>query len=127
MERSDVRTRDIRFYSPKNNEIVCLHSKWARNYAKWLEEQPWVQSYETNCPLDADIMGRISHAGIRTDYLKTGWATDFVLRYADGRKGVRELVLKEQLRKKAYVERLELSRRYWTATDTEWMVVIVDG
>lgn len=71
-------------------------------------------------------MGRISRAGIRTDYLQTGWSTDFVLRYADGRKGVRELILKEQLKKKAYVERLELSRRYWAATDTEWMVVIVD-
>lgn len=127
MERSDARTRDIRFYSPKNNEIVCLHSKWARDYAKWLEELPWVQSYQASCPLDADIISRISRAGIRTDYLQTGWATDFVLRYADGRKGVRELILRENLKKKAHVERLELSRRYWAATDTEWMVVIVDG
>ena len=126
MERSDARTRDIRFYSAKNGDIVLLHSKWARNYAKWLEEQPWVQSYEASCPLDANIMGRISRAGIRTDYLQTGWATDFVIRCADGHKGVRELVQREQLKKKAYVERLELSRRYWAATDTEWMVVIVD-
>lgn len=126
MERTGERTRDIRFYSSKNNDIVCLHSKWARDYAKWLEAQPWVQNYEAGCPLDADIMGRISRAGIRTDYLQAGWATDFVIRCADGHKGVRELILKEQLGKKAYVERLELSRRYWTATDTEWMVVIVD-
>lgn len=126
IERSDARTRDIRFYSPKNGDIVLLHSKWARDYAKWLETQPWVKSYEAGCPLDADIMGRISRAGIRTDYLQTGWATDFVIRCADGHKGVRELVQREQLRKKAYVERLELSRRYWAATDTEWMVVIVD-
>lgn len=127
MERSDARTRDIRFFSPKNNDIVVLHSKWARDYAKWLEEQPWVQSYEAGFALDADIMGRISRAGIRTDYLQTGWATDFVIRCADGHKGVRELVQREQLKKKAYVERLELSRRYWAATDTEWMVVIMDG
>lgn len=126
MERTGERTRDIRFYSSKNNDIVCLHSKWARDYAKWLETQPWVQSYEAGCPLDADIIDRISRAGIRTDYLQAGWATDFVLHYADGHKGVRELILKEQLKKKAYVERLELSRRYWAATDTEWMVVIVD-
>ena len=127
MERSDARTRDIRFFSHKNGDIMVLHSKWARDYAKWLEEQPWVQSYEAGCPLDVDIIGRISRAGIRTDYLQTGWATDFVLRYADGHKGVRELILRQQLKKKAYVERLELSRRYWAATDTEWMVVIVDG
>lgn len=127
MERTGERTRDIRFYSNKNGDIVCLHSKWVRNYAKWLEEQPWVKSYETGCALDADIIGRISRAGIRTDYLQAGWATDFILRYADGHRGVRELILREQLKKKAYVERLELSRRYWTATDTEWMVVIMDG
>lgn len=127
MERSDARTRDIRFFSGKNDQIICVHSKWARDYAKWLEGQPWVQSYEAGCPLEADIIRRISRAGIRTDYLQTGWASDFVVRYADGHKGVRELILQEQLKKKAYVERLELSRRYWAATDTEWMVVIVDG
>lgn len=127
MERADTRTRDIRFFSTKNGDIVVLHSKWARDYAKWLEEQPWVQSYQASCPLDADIIGRISRASIRTDYLQTGWATDFVIRCADGHKGVRELILRQQLKKKAYVERLELSRRYWAATDTEWMVVIVDG
>ena len=127
MERLGERTRDIRLYSSKNGDIVCLHSKWARNYAKWLEEQPWVQSYQVGCPLDADIMGRISRAGIRTDYLQAGWATDFLICYADGHKGVRELILRERLKKKAYVERLELSRRYWAATDTEWMVAIMDG
>ena len=127
MERTGERTRDIRFYSNKNGDIVCLHSKWARNYAKWLEEQPWVKSYETGCALDADIMGRISRAGIRTDYLQAEWATDFVLLYADGHKGVRELIQRQQLKKEAYVERLELSRRYWAVTDTEWMVVIMDG
>lgn len=126
MERTGERTRDIRFYSSKNGDIVCLHSKWARDYAKWLETQPWVQSYEAGCPLDSDIMGRISRAGIRTDYMQAGWATDFLICYADGHKGVRELVQQQQLKKKAYVERLELSRRYWAATDTEWMVVIVD-
>ena len=127
MERAGERTRNIRFYSQKSNEIVCLHSKWARDYAKSLETQPWVSSYEVAFPLDADIMGRVSRAGIRADYLQTECATDFVLRYADGRKGVRELIQRQQLKKKAYVERLELSRRYWTATGTEWMVVIIDG
>lgn len=127
MERAGERTRNIRFYSQKNNEIVCLHSKWARDYAKWLETQPWVSSYEASFPLDSDIIARISRAGIRADYLQAVWTTDFVLRCADGHKGVRELIQRQQLKKKAYVERLELSRRYWTATDTEWMVVIVDG
>ena len=112
MERTGERTRDIRFYSNKNGDIVCLHSKWARNYARWLEEQAWVQSYQVGCPLDADIMGRISRAGIRTDYLQTGWATDFVIRYADGHKGVRELVQRGQLKKKAHEYRLRCLNLY---------------
>lgn len=127
MERAGERTRNIRFYSSKNNEIVCLHSKWARDYARWLETQPWVLSYEASFPLNPEIIGRVSRTGIRADYLQTEWTTDFVLRYADGRKGVRELIQRQQLKKKACVERLELSRRYWAATDAEWMVVITDG
>ena len=47
--------------------------------------------------------------------------------FADGRKGVRELVHREDLTKRAMVERLELSRRYWVARDIdEWKVVLVD-
>ena len=69
MERLGERTRDIRFYSNKNGDIVCLHSKWARNYARWLEEQAWVQSYQVGCPLDA---GR---AYARTTYRPGGLPT----------------------------------------------------
>ena len=47
--------------------------------------------------------------------------------FADGRKGVRELAHRADLAKRAMVERLELSRRYWVARDIdEWKVVLVD-
>ena len=46
MERAGRKTRDIQFYSEKNSRMVCLHSSAERDYAKYLEKQPWVESYE---------------------------------------------------------------------------------
>ena len=127
MDKAGIKTRDIRFFSSKNDKIICIHSKWARDYAKYLEQQPWVQSYQAVVPLEPDYMQYVSPIDIRSLYFKSEWATDFLIRFVDGRKGVRELVHKEDLTKRAIVERLELSRRYWVVRDIdEWKVVLVD-
>ena len=127
MDKAGIKTRDIRFFSGKNNQIICIHSKWARDYAKYLEQQPWVQSYQAVVPLEPDYMQYVSPIDIRSLYFKSEWATDFLIRFVDGRKGVRELVHREDLTKRAMVERLELSRRYWAVRDIdEWKVVLVD-
>ena len=125
MDKAGMKTRDIRFFSSKNDKIICIHSKWARDYAKYLEQQPWVQSYQAVVPLEPDYMQYVSPVDIRSLYFKSEWATDFLIRFVDGRKGVRELVYKEDLTKRAIVERLELSRRYWAVRDIdEWKVVL---
>ena len=127
MDKAGMKTRDIRFFSSKNDKIICIHSKWARDYAKYLEQQPWVQSYQAVVPLEPDYIQHVSPVDIRSLYFKSEWATDFLIRFVDGRKGVRELVHKEDLTKRAIVERLELSRRYWAVRDIdEWKVVLVD-
>ena len=127
MDKAGMKTRDIRFFSSKNDKIICIHSKWARDYAKYLEQQPWVQSYQAVVPLEPDYMQYVSPIDIRSLYFKSEWATDFLIRFVDGRKGVRELVHREDLTKRAMVERLELSRRYWAVRDIdEWEVVLVD-
>ena len=127
MDKAGIKTRDIRFFSSKNDKIICIHSKWARDYAKYLEQQPWVQSYQAVVPLEPDYMQYVSPIDIRSLYFKSEWATDFLIRFVDGRKGVRELVHREDLTKRAMVERLELSRRYWAVRDIdEWKVVLVD-
>ena len=127
MDKARIKTRDIRFFSNKNDQIICIHSKWARDYAKYLEQQPWVQSYQAVVPLEPDYMQYVSPVDIRSLYFKSEWATDFLIRFVDGRKGVRELVHREDLTKRAMVERLELSRRYWAVRDIdEWKVVLVD-
>ena len=50
-----------------------------------------------------------------------------MITFADGRKEIREIVSVEQLRKRAVVEQLELSRRYWGALDVSgWKVVVME-
>ena len=128
MERAGRKTRDIQFYSEKNSRMVCLHSSAARDYAKYLEKQPWVESYEAGAPLSEELYCHVSPVGIRGLYFKTSWESDFLLHFADGRRGIRELVREDSLQKASTAERLEFSRRYWAATDVdEWKVVLVPG
>ena len=128
MERAGQKTRDIQFYSKKNEGMVCLHSPAARDSAKYLEEQSWVVGYEAGAPLSEDLYCHVSTVGIRGLYFKTSWESDFLLHFADGRRGIRELVKEEALQKASTAERLEFSRRYWAATDIdEWKIVLIPG
>ena len=47
MEKLGKRTREIRFYSEKNKAMCSVHSAYARDYAKWLEEREDVRGYES--------------------------------------------------------------------------------
>lgn len=127
MRKSGVKTRDIRFFSEKNDTMLCVHTSLERDYAKWLEEQPWVERYETGVLLDASQMDHVSRVDIRSSYFDTSWASDFMVTLADGRKEIREIITLGQLRKRAVVEQLELSRRYWSALDvSDWKVVVME-
>ncbi len=84
-------------------------------------------SYEAGVPLSVERYPNIDRIGIRPAYCETEWTSDFLLRYADGRTGVRELVTAVgQLEKRAILERLEFSRRYWSVLDvSDWKVVVI--
>lgn len=125
MRKSGVKTRDIRFFSEKNDTMLCVHTSLERDYAKWLEDQPWVERYETGVLLDASQMDHVSRVDIRSSYFDTSWASDFMVTLADGRKEIREIITLGQLRKRAIVEQLELSRRYWSALDVSDRKVVV--
>ncbi len=127
MRKSGVKTRDIRFFSEKNDTMLCVHTSLERDYAKWLEDQPWVERYETGVLLDASQMDHVRRVDIRSSYFDTSWASDFMVTLADGRKEIREIITLGQLRKRAVVEQLELSRRYWSALDvSDWKVVVME-
>ncbi len=126
IEKSKQRTRDIQFYSKKNDRIVCVHTAEARVYAGALEKDEAVLSYEANVPLDLEQYSHVDPVDLRAEYLQTQWASDFRIVYADGRVGIRELIKPAALQKRAVIEKLELSRRYWAALDVaEWKVVVV--
>lgn len=125
MEKAGIRTRDIQFWSEKNQQMVCVHSRRARNFARWLEEQPWVKMYQTCVPLELDKLPHVNPVDIRKEYLNTEWTTDFLIHTADGRTAVREFIDAGDFTKKANMEKLELSRRYWTALDiSDWKLII---
>ena len=85
MEKLGQKTRSINFYSEKNGEMVCLHSRHARDYAKYLEAQPWVERYEAGTPLSQELHAHISPVRIRSAYFQVPWASDFLI-YMVGEK-----------------------------------------
>ena len=125
MEKAGIKTRDIQFFSQKNQAMICIHSRKARGFAKYLEQQPWVKGYETCVPLMLDKFQHINPVGIRREYFQLSWTTDFLIHTVDGRTAVREFADARDFLKKAVVEKLELSRRYWVALDiSNWKLVI---
>lgn len=117
MDKAAKKTRDIHFFSQKNGAMVTVHAEASHRYAKWLEEQPDVTSYEAGYPLEPELYAHVAPIGIRASYFQTAWVSDFLIRYNDGRSAVRELVTVDALRKQATLEKLEFSRRYWSAMD----------
>ena len=45
MEKSGKKCRDISFRSQKNQAVLCVHSKEAREYARILEEDEQVKGF----------------------------------------------------------------------------------
>ena len=127
MEKAGKKCRDISFRSQKNQAVLCVHSKEAREYARILEEDEQVKRFEVGYPLDQSRYTYVNPLDIRKDYFATQWTTDFVLHYANGKIGIRELIGKGGLTERANVEKLEFSRRYWSSTEAaDWKVVIME-
>ena len=125
VNKAALKTRDFQWWSVKNGALIRVHSQTARDYGKWLEGQPEVEAFETEKALELERLPHVTLTGIRKLYVHTQWCSDFYLRFADGRIGVRELAPSAALDKQAEVEKLELSRRYWAAMSiTDWKVVL---
>lgn len=128
MDREGKRVRDIKFYSGKNQELTLVHNEEARAYTKYLEDRPEVASYEACKPLDLNRLNSIQKTDIRGEYFTQQWTSDFYICFADGTAAVREIVKAGALTKRAEVEKLELSRRYWAALGiSNWKIVITGG
>lgn len=127
MDKAGKKVRDIAYHSVKNGGMVVVHSEAARAYSRYLEERQEIASYETCKPLGINRMDALQKTDIRGEYFREQWSSDFYIRRADGTAAVRELVSAADLTKRAEVEKLELSRRYWAALGVnDWMVVITE-
>lgn len=127
MDKTGKKCRDISFRSEKNQMVVCVHSREAREYARVLESDELVVSYEACYKLDLERYQFVSLLDIRKDYFEIEWATDFVIHYSDGSMGIREIVTEAMLSKRANIEKLEFSRRYWSASESvkDWKIVLM--
>ena len=127
MDKAVSKRRDISFRSDKNGKVVCVHSRESREYARILESETEVVTYEVCQSLDRERYQFVSPIDIRKEYFDVEWATDFVLHYADGSIGIREIVTEAMLSKRANIEKLEFSRRYWSASESvkNWKIVIM--
>jgi len=127
MDKAGGKCRDIKFRSEKNGKVVCVHSEAARAYARVLEADENVVSYEAGFILDREKYQYIDTLDIRKEYFDTVWAFDFVIYYVDGKFGIREIVSEAMLEKRANIEKLEFSRRYWAVSGAaDWKLVIME-
>lgn len=122
MTKAGNKTRDLSFMSAKNGRTMTVHTEQAMQYAMRLESDPAVSSYVTNHPLEQDKIE--PEQGVRKQYYETQWTTDFVVMFADGTKGVRELVTKNKLSQRSEIEKLQLSQSYWQKITAGWKIVI---
>ena len=127
MHKDKARTRDIYFFSQKSNQMMCVHSERAREHARRLEEDGGVESYEVNVQLNIDQYPYLSAVDIRASYFQTQWTSDFMVRYRDGRREIQEIVNVEDLKKRAVIEKLELSRRYWELMQVSKRCVVLES
>lgn len=122
MTKAGNKTRDLSFMSAKNGRMMTVHTEQAMQYAMRLESDPAVSSYVTNHPLEQDKIE--PEQGVRKQYYETQWTTDFVVMFADGTMGVRELVTKNKLSQRSEIEKLQLSQSYWQKITAGWKIVI---
>ena len=124
-DKAGKKPRDVAYHSATNGGMVVGHSEAARAYSKYLEERPEITAYEACKPLDINRLDALQKTDIRGEYFREQWSSDFYIRHADGTAAVRELVSAADLTRRAEVEKLELSRRYWAALGVNnWKVVI---
>ena len=127
MEKSNEKKQEIRYYSNKNSRLITVKSNVVRSYTKHLEDRETVKEFEVHKKLTSERIQQLQRVDIRKDYIDSEWETDVYITYTDGTNGVREIVKEEWLEKRAVIEKLELSRRYWQSVGvTNWKIVIME-
>ena len=125
MKRKDSTTREITFYSKKNKKTISVFGKAARALADRLECDDEVIGYISKVPMGINT-SEVPLFGIRQSYIGQLWISDFAVALAGRRTRIIEAITAKELGKRAEVEKLELSRRYWSQKGIEWRLYIDD-
>ena len=128
MEKVGTKGRRIKFFSRKNNCVMCVHSREQKIFADILETDLNVKSYEAMKELEVNRYSRVNPINIRKEYFQIAWSSDFVIHYIDGKVAVRELVHSGNIFKRATIEKAEFSRRYWASMKVkDWKLILTGG
>lgn len=126
MTQVGSQSMDIIFTGKKKLGTMTAHRREIVDYIKKLDDDEKVETYDVSVELE-EWADTISLVGVRKAYHEADWTTDCLIQYKDGTQAVREFVKREWLKKRAEVEKLEISRRYWAARQVyDWGVYIVD-
>lgn len=68
MEKANQKRRDIKFFSGRNQTVVCVHDADSRAYAQYLEGSSGIEKYETDLPLGLARFPHLSTMDIRPEY-----------------------------------------------------------
>ena len=102
MDFAHKETREIRYYSTKNNQTMTVHTEPAKAYADSLEKNFEVKSYKTCELLDIE------------QYTQ------------DGNTAIRELSYRRDFLRMMNLQKLEFSRRYWASLGImDWKIILI--
>lgn len=125
MQKRKGSAREISFFSKKCECVISVFGSEARSLAEKLEKDDGVLKYESRVPLLINP-SEVSLIGIRSTYLKEDWVSDFLVETIEGNSLIIEAIAEAKLDKKAEIEKLELSRRYWSSKGIKWKLYIVE-
>ena len=112
MKKVDYKGRVIKRQLSKCNETCRSYSEMQDDYAKFLQIDDNVTSFDCNVKMVDDP---------ETE----NYTTDFVITMADGTLRVRECVYRKHLERPSTARLLDMSKDYWLAKGvTDWGIVI---
>lgn len=123
MNKKLFKGREYTFMSCKNNCPVTVIGEAARLAATKLESDERICSYQTKV-LWESCFYLLNSKGIRKTYLEGEWTSDFLIQFLDGTELVLETISEKALFKLSEIEKLELSKRYWSERGIQWAVFV---
>jgi len=119
MRKQVQKGRCTRLKLQKCPQVCALYDKVQLAYARQLDSEESVVSFEVNVQLN-DNAGTLNDLGLADTY-----TTDFVLTLTDGTQAVREAVYRQHLSRPSVAALLESSKRYWTSKGiSDWGIII---